>query len=154
MLQNLFFQPILTAFLNVNKSSVKSLSFLLLCLHTIFYLRQHKMTKYEAKISTGYFQLRSSHYFFNLTKMRQLIARQSVKQFDTQNVKNWQQWIIFWFNWHNTLISLRIIYKINIFNNKPIISLQFLYACHFKYIAWQMKSPTISIKLSTYINSL
>ena len=78
--------------------------------------------------------------------MRQLIARQSVKQFDTQNVKNWQQWIIFWFNWHNTLISLRIIYKINIFNNKPIISLQFLYACHFKYIAWQMKSPTISIK--------
>ena len=75
--------------------------------------------------------------------MRQLIAHQSVKQFDTQNVKNWHQSIIFWFNWHNTF------YKINIFNNKlkTIISLQFIYTCHFKYIAWQMKSPTISIKL-------
>ena len=77
--------------------------------------------------------MRWSHYFFNYTKMRQLIARENVKQFDIQNVKNGQQSNIFWFNWHNKLMLLRIICKKNILFNdklKTIISLHFLYACH------------------------
>ena len=48
-------------------------------------------------------------------------------------LNNGQQSNIFWFNWHNKLMLLRIICKKNILFNdklKTIISLHFLYACH------------------------
>ena len=83
MLQNPFFQPILTAFLNVLKWylwSVKSLSCPFIMFTHNFLPQTTQKDLIRGLNFYRVFSMRSSHYFFNYTKMTQLFARENVKQ--------------------------------------------------------------------------